>query len=362
MSLIMIHLLLVVFSSLVNISLQYPSSANLSLELNELSTYRNIWSTFKTKHGKIYGNEKMENRRFDTFKNNLILIQKHNLEYQLGLQSYQLSANVHSDLSFDEFKSFLGIKSIKKSDFAKQLTFLSSISNSSSSPSSKDQKMKLSRTKVPPSVDWRKSGKVAPIQDQGSCGSCWAFSAVSAVESLIAIKNQGPVQKLSEQQVVDCALYPEYYGFGCNGGDAGEALRYVMDHGLVDGAVYPYAATMFVCPADQIAKRKRTYIKDYDVKQKTNTEADLVSFVSKQPVGVAIEVSEKFQFYSSGIFDDPKCTGESVDHGVNIIGYDRHSFIVRNTWGREWGEDGYMRIKRGKNVCGIKDHIYYPIV
>ena len=359
MSLIMIHVLLIVFSSLANISLAIPSSTN-SLPFNDLSTYRNIWSTFKTKHGKIYENETMENKRFDTFKNNLIMIQEHNLEYQLGLQSYQLSANVHSDLSFDEFKSLLGIKSIKKSDFSNQLTLLSS--NSSSSPSSKDQKMKLSRTKVPPSVDWRKSGKVAPIQDQGSCGSCWAFSAVSAVESLIAIKNQGPVQKLSEQQVVDCALYPEYYAFGCDGGDAGEALRYVIDHGLVDGAVYPYAATMFVCPADQIAERKRTYITDYDVKQGKNTETNLVSFVSKQPVGVAIEVTPKFQFYSSGIFDDPKCTGESVDHGVNVIGYDRHSFMVRNTWGREWGEDGYMRIKRGNNVCGIKDHIYYPIV
>lgn len=359
MSQIMIHLLLIVFSSLANISLAYPSSTN-SLSFNELSTYRNIWSTFKTKHGKIYENETIENQRFDIFKNNLIMIQEHNLEYQLGLQSYQLSANFHSDLSFDEFKSLLGIKSIKKSDFTKELTLLSS--NSSSSRSSKDQKMILSRKIVPRSFDWRKSGKVAPIQDQRSCGSCWAFSAVSAVESLIAIKNQGPVQKLSEQQVVDCALYPEYYAFGCNGGDPGDALMYVRDHGLVDGAVYPYEATISSCPADQIAKRKRTYITDYDVIQKKNTEADLVSFVSKQPVGVAIQVTQKFQLYSSGIFDDPECTGKKIDHGVNVIGYDSHSFIVRNTWGREWGEDGYIRIKRGNNVCGIKDHIFYPIV
>ena len=311
----------------------------------------------QTKYGKNYQNETMEKLRMDIFRKNIEMINQHNLEYTVGLQTFELASNFFTDLTLDEIKQHLNIRPMKRSDFQRQMVTL----DAKLSARNRTEKKEFNILKSTTSVDWRKSGKVAPIQDQLDCGSCWAFASVSAIESLIAIKSNKPLIKLSEQNVIDCATSPLYYGFGCNGGDSGEAMRYIVEHGIVTSAEYPYDARQHGCPVTQLMLRRRTFIADYDVLVNKG-ENVLINRVSIQPIGVAIETTLKFFHYSRGIYSDPTCTGETVDHGVNVVGYDNDALIVRNTWGSDWGENGYIRMKRGDNTCGINNFLFFPLL
>jgi C1A family cysteine protease len=212
------------------------------------------------------------------------------------------------------------------------------------------------------SVDWRTKGAVNPVKDQGQCGSCWAFSATSAIESAVFLKSS-KLWNLSEQQMVDCGSATGNYG--CNGGWMDYAFQYIINAGGQEQtADYPYTARDGRCSFSK-ALAKVQISKFVDVN--SNDCTGLVSALSQQPASVAI-AANAIMFYSSGVFANSAC-GTSLNHGVTAVGYGadngQNYYIVRNSWGAGWGESGYIRMSRdvqtSTGICGICMVASYPV-
>ena len=222
---------------------------------------------------------------------------------------------------------------------------------------------KLPKTKNE-SIDWRMNHKVSSVKNQKLCGGCWAFSSSEAVESAWAIKNN-ILYNLSQQELIDCSILDH----GCHGGSMDLAFLFIKNHGLCTNLSYPYQAKKEKCQKNNC--EPVVHIKNHtDVTQ--NNETALAQAVSKQPVSVAIQAKKRsFQMYQSGIYNDPEC-GTQLDHGVLVVGYGTDTdlnmsyWIIKNSWGPEWGENGYIRIAKDiedeRGQCGIAMDPSYPIV
>lgn len=211
---------------------------------------------------------------------------------------------------------------------------------------------------LPDSWDWRDYGVVSSVKDQGQCGSCWSFSATGALESAWAIST-GQLFNLSEQQLMDCSR--PYGNMACNGGLMDKAFEYAIDNGMCVDTEVPYLAHRDFCSKDIKGCNKVAHFNDCMTVPENNENA-LKEAVFRAPVAVSIEADTKtFQFYKSGILDSSNC-GTTLDHGVLAVGYgiedEKKYWIVKNSWGYDWGEDGYVRIARNEDensegVCGI---------
>ncbi|CAO3653576.1 unnamed protein product [Cunninghamella echinulata] len=206
------------------------------------------------------------------------------------------------------------------------------------------------------SLDWRDRISMR-VKNQGSCGSQYAFSAIGAVEGALAIKyNQS--YDLSEQHLVDCG------GKGCNGGWMHDMFDYLRKSGGPTlQADYPYTAIAGACQAQ--SKRKVGTVVSHKM-VRPGDENDLMEALKIGPVAVAYNAgSQAHKYYRGGIFDVPNC-GNTPTHAVLLIGYGNENgkdyWLLKNSWGADWGEKGYFRMARGKNMCGIADWASYPIV
>lgn len=202
-------------------------------------------------------------------------------------------------------------------------------------------------------LDWRTKGAVNAVKNQGACGSCWAFSAIQNCESTEFLK-YNVLYRLSEQSIVDC----DNVDGGCSGGLPIDAFRYIINE--CNGKVmleddYPYLAIDDTCkfdPSKAVGHFKRF------VEVESGSEDDLAAKCKQfGPLTIGIDASQtSFQLYSGGIYDEPQCSSMFLDHGVGLVGYGTEGkvayWIVRNSWGAEWGEKGYVRMIRGNNQCG----------
>jgi len=221
---------------------------------------------------------------------------------------------------------------------------------------------KILHDSAPAAIDWRDKGAVTPIKNQGSCGSCWAFSSTGSLEGLNFVQT-GSLVSYSEQQLVDCST--SYGNEGCNGGLMDDAFQYTETHTLATESAYPYTGRDGTCkePAFTTAINKGFT----DVASESSTQLELA--VSQQPVSVAIEADRLvFQLYTSGIINSTKC-GTNLDHGVLVVGYGTENnqdyWILKNSWGPTWGEKGFFRIAKdttqdGPGICGLQLQASYP--
>jgi cathepsin L len=203
---------------------------------------------------------------------------------------------------------------------------------------------------APASVDWRTKGAVTPIKNQEQCGSCWAFSAVGSTEGAHFLA-KGALVSLSEQNLVDCS--DAEGNQGCNGGLMTQAFEYIIKNkGIDTEASYPYTAQNGNCKfsSANIGSTLTGY-----TNVKSGSETDLVAKIVEGPTSVAIDASHSsFQLYSSGIYYEPACSATALDHGVLAVGYEADFYIVKNSWGTDWGMKGYIEMSRNKsNNCGI---------
>nr|POE88687.1 senescence-specific cysteine protease sag39 [Quercus suber] len=296
-------------------------------------------------YGRSYKDSAEKEKRFKIFKDNVEYIDKFNNE---GNRTFKLSANVFADLTNEEFvASHTGYK----------------ISTQPSSLKAKSLKYE-NLTEIPMTMDWREKGAVTSIKDQGRCGCCWAFSAVAAVEGITQIKT-GNLISLSEQQLVDCAVEGNR---GCNGGWMDYAFRYIIkNQGLSTEEKYPYETMQGTCDHEKESIYAAQISAFVDVP--SNNEEALLQAVANQPVSIALDGSGRnFQFYKSGVFME-EC-GTRLTHAVTAIGYGTSDdgtkyWLMKNSWGTRWGENGYMRIQRDtgapEGLCGLAQKASYPV-
>ncbi|KAM7492177.1 hypothetical protein LguiA_035098 [Lonicera macranthoides] len=294
-------------------------------------------------YGRVYKDSIDKNQRFKIFQENVQLIDSFN---KANNKPYKLAVNEFADLTNEEFKS-------SRNKLKRRVCSTDNISFKYENV-----------TAVPTTMDWRKKGAVTPVKDQGQCGCCWAFSAVAAMEGITQLKT-GKLISLSEQELVDCDTSGEDQG--CGGGLMDNAFDFIQqNHGLSTEANYPYQGVDGTCNTNKEANHAAKITGHEDVP--ANSESALLKAVANQPISVAIDAGgSDFQFYSSGVFTG-EC-GTELDHGVTAVGYGTSEdgtkyWLVKNSWGTSWGEEGYIRMQRGvaasEGLCGIAMEASYP--
>ncbi|XP_024917672.1 cathepsin L.1 [Cynoglossus semilaevis] len=324
--------------------LAVASCASISLEDLEFHAW-------KLKFGRSYASPVEEAQRKLIWLNNRKLVLVHNMMADQGIKTYRLGMTYFADWENEEYKHLISRGCLG--------IFNSSITHRGSSFLRLAEPIDL-----PVSVDWRDKGYVTDVKDQKQCGSCWAFSTTGSLEGQ-NFRKTGKLVSLSEQQLVDCS--GDYGNYGCGGGLMDNAFKYIKENGGIDTEEsYPYEGEDGDCrynPAN-IGATCTGYV---DVKE-GDEDALQEAVATIGPVSVAIDASHvSFQLYESGIYNEPECSSSELDHGVLAVGYDSeggHDFwLVKNSWGLEWGDKGYIKMTRNRNnQCGIATAASYPLV
>lgn len=307
---------------------------------------------FIAKYEKVYITVEEISSALEKFSENWNSIHHHDSNYE----GYELEINEFADMTSDEFRQE------KINGHGDKGCFLPKKTTGLYHTTTSCQRFESEFTELPHTIDWRDYGAVTDVKNQGQCGSCWSFSATGAMEGAWYIKT-GDLVSLSEQQLIGCST--SYGNDGCNGGLMDSAFEYAMDSGMCTENEAPYTARDDSC---SLCKHIITIDSCTDVT--SNNQKHLKEAVSRGPVSIGIEADTRvFQFYSGGVMGSPKC-GTSLDHGVLIIGYGEEEgkkyWLVKNSWGDGWGEDGYIKILRSEEendpgICGIAIQPSQPV-
>uniref|UniRef100_A0A8C5LW19 Cathepsin O n=1 Tax=Leptobrachium leishanense TaxID=445787 RepID=A0A8C5LW19_9ANUR len=211
-------------------------------------------------------------------------------------------------------------------------------------------KSPASERSLPLRFDWRDKHVVMGVKNQMSCGGCWAFSVVGAVESAYAIQGH-QLEDLSVQQVIDCS----YMNSGCNGGSTVTALRWLnqTQAKLVRSSEYPFKAQSGICHYFSLSDFGVS-IKGYEAYAFSRCEEEMMAkLVQYGPLTVIVD-AVSWQDYLGGVIQH-HCSSGHANHAVLVVGYDKTGdipyWIIQNSWGTTWGVEGYVYVKMGNNVC-----------
>ncbi|XP_071487862.1 cathepsin L-like peptidase [Diadema antillarum] len=316
--------------------------------LGVFGAFEEEWTAWKLKFGKVYADDFEESKRSSIWRENLEIVTKHNVRYDLGEFTYKLGINEYSDLQNHEFVELMtGYRRNISSKATTGSVFLAP-----------------ENVQIPDSVDWRTKGYVTAVKNQQHCGSCWAFSATGSLEGQ-QFRKTGKLVSLSEQNLVDCSG-PEGNN-GCNGGLPVQAFQYVIDsNGIDTEESYPYEGQDGPCRFSKSGVGATCT--GYTNIASGNESALKEAVATVGPISVGIDAShDSFRHYESGIYNEPDCSSWQLQHAVLAVGYSSDKgddyWIVKNSWGTSWGMDGYIWMSRNKdNQCGIATKASYPLV
>jgi C1A family cysteine protease len=316
--------------------------------LNDAKQQLRLWDMYKDYYNKKYSSPKEEEKRFQIFVNNLKFITKENDHLKRKENSYKLGLNELSSLNAEEIRQrYTGVRVPTKEEESKVPVF-----NGSSTANR--------RTLLKKSLDYR--SYMNPVENQGSCGSCYSFATLATIEAAYAIKN-GVEINLSKQEIVDCSTGT----FGCHGGWFADTCDYILEQqGLYDSTDYQYLYETEAQTCRSINAERIGSIVSYGRVTRGDEEAMKIALNSFGPLFVVISVGDDFYNYESGILDIPNCS-KSTDHAVVVVGYGTEDgqdyWLIRNSWGEYWGDAGYVKMARNKDdMCGISQYVYYPII
>lgn len=304
------------------------------------------WGEWKIAHRREYNGLDEEGIRRAVWEKNARMIEAHNQEAALGLHSYELGMNHLGDMTSEEV-----------------MEKMSGLQVPMNSERGVAEALDLGTPKLPKSIDYRKKGMVTPVKNQGSCGSCWAFSSVGALEGQLA-KMTGKLLDLSPQNLVDCVTENN----GCGGGYMTNAFKYVQENEGIDSEdVYPYVGEDQPCRYNSSGSMAE--VKGFKEVPVGDERALAAAVYKVGPVSVGIDAAlGTFQFYQKGIYYDRNCNQDDVNHAVLAVGFGvntkgRKYWIVKNSWGETWGKQGYILMARNRgNLCGIANLASYPIM
>ncbi|BAC67303.1 cathepsin [Adoxophyes honmai nucleopolyhedrovirus] len=330
MTLLMIFTILLVASSQIE--------GHLKFDIHDAQHY---FETFIINYNKQYPDTKTKNYRFKIFKQNLEDINEKNKLNDSAIYNI----NKFSDLSKNELLTkYTGLTSKKPSNMVRSTSNFCNVIHLDAPPDVHDE--------LPQNFDWRVNNKMTSVKDQGACGSCWAHAAVGTLETLYAIKHNYLIN-LSEQQLIDC----DSANMACDGGLMHTAFEQLMNAGgLMEEIDYPYQGTKGVCKIDNkkfalsVSSCKR-----YIFQNEENLKKELITM---GPIAMAIDAAS-ISTYSKGIIHF--CENLGLNHAVLLVGYGTEGGVsywtLKNSWGSDWGEDGYFRVKRNINACGLNNQL-----
>ncbi|XP_011169692.1 putative cysteine proteinase CG12163 [Solenopsis invicta] len=308
------------------------------LQIAEDVRTERLFDDFVATYNRTYSSPDERNLRLQIFRENLGIIE---LLQKTEQATGRYGVNMFADMSREEFRTrYLGLRPDLQSENEIPL-----------------QEAKFPNIELPPTFDWRKKGVVTPVKNQGGCGSCWAFSVTGNVEGQYAIKH-GQLLSLSEQELVDCDDLDD----GCGGGLPDNAYRAIEKLGGLElESDYPYEAENEKCHF----KKNLVKVELTSAVNVTSDETQMAQWlVQNGPISIGINANA-MQFYMGGVSHPFKflCNPKNLDHGVLIVGYGTSNYplfhkklpywIIKNSWGKSWGEQGYYRVYRGDGTCGL---------
>lgn len=288
------------------------------------------FTDFEARYKKVYATEAERAHRFRIFKENLIRadeLNRLNGERAFGVTKF-------SDLHPDEFRA---------------MYLMPEPLDVSKLPEAPLAQVPIADVPVD-TFDWRDKNVVTPVKNQEQCGSCWAFSATEEIESVWALAGNTLVS-LAPQQIVDC----DTTCYGCNGGWPYLAYQYVIKAGGMEAETsYPYKGIDGNCNFNRSKVVAHISSWRYVSRMAGDENSTMLPFVySTAPLSVCVDAAS-WQLYNGGVL---RTCGQSIDHCVQITGFSTVNGLpvwnVRNSWGADWGNQGYIYVERNRNLCAI---------
>ncbi|XP_055931593.1 cathepsin O-like [Argiope bruennichi] len=313
-------------------------------------------------------NETEQNDIFQLFSD---YIRRFNKSYEFGTMEFKKRESIfeqtlrriewlnkHRNSSLDALYGINQFSDLTPEEF-KKITHLKKFNTTAKKAYPLQKKLMTSQNPIrdlPKKVDWREKNIITPVNNQDSCGACWAFSSVETIEAMYALKT-GVLEQWSVQQVIDCAAAPNR---GCGGGDTCLTVEWLYESGakIVLAQDYPFTGETGDCKTVQ-SEKTVSIAKNFTCDSFVGEEYLMLLHLAHHGPLIAAVDATGWQDYLGGIIQF-NCDNER-NHAVQIVGYDLTGeipyYIVRNSWGIEFGNDGYLNIVIGKNMCRIAEEV-----